>query len=182
MQKRNLLSIVLIAIFFIAGCQKEGPAGAQGPAGPTGPTGPTGPVGPTGPAGQPGTSNVIFSRWTNGSTWAVDGTTGLNSFDITAAGLTQTILSTGSIQVYWAVLGDTVNNVRHLPFAESIGGTTYFHNPKYSVGKIRIETNNVTILNTNRYRYVLIPGGMQGGRMAQINFDNYNEVVKALAN
>ena len=174
MQKRNFLLVFLVAIIFVTGCSKEGPAGPQGPAGPTGP------VGPTGPTGPPGTANVIFSRWTTGSTWAIDAPSGLNYYDITAAGLTQNILSTGSIHVYWAVVGDTVNHVRHLPFMETIGSNMYFHNPKYSVGKIRVETSNLTMAATNRYRYILIPGSVLGGRLATINFENYHEVVKAL--
>src|SRR6266404_7609525 len=116
----KLILFVGVSIsIMIIGCQK----GPEGPAGPQGPAGSTGPTGPTGPAGTPGvtgTANVIYSSWTNGSTWAIDGASGLNYFDITATSLTQNILSKGSIHVYWAVLGDTVNNVRQLPFTEII--------------------------------------------------------------
>jgi hypothetical protein len=170
--------ITIIAFAFVSlntvlftACKK------QGPQGPAGPQGVAGPIGPTGAQGPIGTANVIYSRWTNGSTWAIDGASGLNYFDMTATSLTQGILNGGSIQVYWAVLGDTVNNVRQLPFTETIGASIYFHNPKYSVGKIRIETSNFSMAASNRYRFILIPGGILGGRYADVNFSDYNEVL-----
>ena len=185
---KRVIIIFLIALsanaLFIA-CKKEGPAGpvgATGPAGGTGPQGPaggTGPQGPIGPQGPVGTANVIYSRWTNGSAWAIDGATSLNYFDITTTSLTQNILSGGTMQVYWAVLGDTVNHVRHLPFFETIGPDIYYHNPKYSVGKIRIETSNLSMATSNRYRFILIPGGVVGGR-GTIDFSNYHEAIRSL--
>ena len=172
----GLLIIINVVIF--SACKKTGP---PGPAGATGATGPQGPAGATGSQGPAGTANVIYSRWTNGSTWTTDGTTGLIFYNIPATALTQAILSGGVIQVYWGVLGDTVNNVRQLPFTETLGSDIDFHNPKYSVGNIRIETNNLSMSNTNRYRYILIPGGVLSGRMySGINFQNYNEAVRQL--
>jgi len=173
-------AFIAVAAILLIACNKTGPAGPQGPAGPTGATGATGATGTTGPQGLAGTANVIYSRWTTSSTWAIDGTTGLNYFDITATSLTQSILSNGSIHVYWAVLGDTVNNVRELPFAEAVAGNVYFHNPKYSVGKIRIETSNLSMATTNKYRFILIPGGILGGRYAYIDFHDYNAAVSSL--
>jgi hypothetical protein len=81
--------------------------------------------------------------------------------------------------MYWAGLGDTVTHVRQLPFTESIGATIYFHNPRYSVGNIKIETSNLTMSPTNRYRYIMIPGGVLGGR-SSIDFSNYREVLEKL--
>jgi hypothetical protein len=166
----TILFIIVSASAVLIACQKEGPAGPAGPSGSTGPAGPQGPV---------GSANVIYSRWTNGSAWAIDGATSLNYFDMNTALLTQGILSAGSVQVYWAVLGDTVNNVRHLPFFETIGPTVYFHNLKNSVGKIRIETSNLSMASTNRYRFILIPGSILGGR-SSINFSNYHETIQSL--
>jgi Collagen triple helix repeat (20 copies) len=188
--------IALSSVLFIS-CKKTGPAGpagpvgatgpsgSAGPAGPTGPqgpTGPTGPQGPQGPQGPVGTANVIYSSWTNGSTWAIDIPSGLNYFDMNTSSLTQTILSRGTILVYWAVLGDSVNHVRQLPFAESIGGNFYFHNTKYSVGKIRIETNNLVMSTTNRYRYIIIPGGVagRGYDYSNLDFSDYKLTMRRL--
>jgi hypothetical protein len=106
---------------------------------------------------------------------------GLVFFNIPATSLTQAILSNGTLHVYWGVLGDTVNNVRQLPFTEIVGGDSYFHNPKYSVGNVRVETNNLSMSTTNRYRYILIPGAVLGGRQySNINFNDYNEVIQKL--
>jgi len=172
-------------IILVVSCKKgsegpQGPAGPTGTTGATGATGPTGPQGPAGPTGATGTANVIYSSWTDGSTWSVDASSGLNYNDITATSLTQSVLSKGDIHVYWAVLGDTVNNVRQLPFTEIISSNVYFHNPKYSVGKIRIETNNFSMTNTNKYRFILVPGAVLGGRVTKINFDNYKEAMISL--
>lgn len=171
----KITTLIFLAAFLIApGCKKEGPEG------PVGPQGPAGPAGPTGPQGPAGTSNVIYSKWTSGSTWTVDGSSGLNYFEIAAAQLTQNILSTGSVQVYWAVLGDTVNYVRHLPFTEVVNNDLYYHNAAYSVGKVRIETNNLNMAANNRYRYILIPGVVLGGRSRNnIDFDDYEAVLAA---
>ena len=173
MKKIYLIQALAIVVLWVSACKKEGP---PGPAGPQGATGAPGPQGPQGPVG---TANVIYSRWTTGSTWAIDPASGLNYFDITTPSLTQNILSGGTIQVYWAVLGDSVNHVRNLPFTEMIAGNIYFHNPKYSVGRIRIETTNLSMSATNRYRYIFIPGGIFG-RNASIDFENYFEVLEKL--
>jgi len=176
--------LLFINVIIFYACSKTGPAGPAGPAGATGATGGTGAQGApgaTGSQGPPGTANVIFSRWTNGSTWTLDGGAGLVFYNIPSTSLTQAILSGGSIHVYWAVSGDTVNNVRQLPFTETIGGDVYYHNPKYSVGNIRIETNNLAISTSNRYRYILIPGAVIGGRLSSnINFNDYDEVIRQL--
>ena len=178
---------LLFNVLIFYACSKTGPAGPAGPTGPTGPAGATGGTGAqgapgsTGSQGPAGTANVIFSRWTNGSTWTLDGGAGVVFYDIPSTSLTQAILSGGSIHVYWAVSGDTVNNVRQLPFTETIGADIYYHNPKYSVGNIRIETNNLAISTSNRYRYILIPGVVVGGRISSnINFNDYNDVIRQL--
>lgn len=172
MNKRQLTLLMFfsLSVIIFSACKKEGPAGPAGPAGPQGATGGTGPQGPA------GTANVIYSRWTSGSTWTSDVSAGLVYYNIPSTSLTQSILSGGSIHVYWGVLGDTVNNVRQLPFTEIVGSEIYFHNPKYSVGNIRVETNNLTMAATNRYRFILIPGGVLGGRL-NIDFNNYDQVL-----
>ena len=99
--------------------------------------------------------------------------------NIPTTSLTQSILSGGAVHVYWAVLGDTAGHVRQLPFTEVVGSITYSHNPKYSVGNIKIETNNTSMSSTNKYRYIMIPGGVLGGR-SSIDFTNYREVLRQL--
>lgn len=172
----TLIVCISIVSMGLMACSKTGPAGPAGATGATGPAGPTGPTGPTGPAG---TANVIYSNWTANSTWAIDAPSGLNYFDITTASLTQTMMNTGTLLVYWAVLGDITNNVRQVPFFETIGSNIYFHNPKYIVGKVRIETNNLAMATTNRYRYIFIPGGVVGrGVNPEVDYNNYEAVLR----
>jgi hypothetical protein len=188
------LLIALLLLFAVTSCEKTGPAGPAGPTGPAGSTGPAGPIGPTGPAGPTGptgpqgpqgpqgpagTANVIYSAWTNGSTWTIDGSTGLNVFDINTSTITQNILNSGAIHVYWSVLGD-LNHVRELPFVENIASNFYFHNTKYSPGNIRVETNNFSMAPTNRYRFIVIPGGVLSGKNSAVDFSNYHEVIRLL--
>lgn len=184
--KNLMVILVLIFSFSISfvSCSKTGPEGPAGPVGATGPAGPAGSTGPQGPQGQTGqqgpagTANVIYSKWTDGSIWSIDANSGLNFFDISATALTQNVLSSGDVHVYWAVLGDTVNHVRQLPFVETIGTDIYFHNLKYSVGTIRIETNNLSMGASNRYRYIFVPGGVLAGKNINIDYDDYAEVKR----
>jgi len=91
-RQHTLFLFLSLGILVFAACKKEGPAG---PAGPAGATGAQGPTGPTGPQGSAGTANVIYSRWTSGSTWTPDVTAGLVYYNIPSTSLTQSILSGG---------------------------------------------------------------------------------------
>ncbi len=216
MRKFRLLSLLLLAIAFIAvNCTKEGPegpAGAQGPQGPagvngsTGPAGPAGPAGPTGPAGSTGatgpagTANVIYTAWTNFNiaNWtAVQNVFGIDQrrYPIPAPGLSQTMLDNGVVIVYIKFSG-VANTAYPLPMVESIAGGGGLQNMQ-----------NINTLNTitlrffngngvgdpgtfgapNQWRYVLIPGGVAGGRGAgpymgyteqQIRAMSYSEVCR----
>ncbi|MEO7922754.1 MAG: hypothetical protein ABIR30_03690 [Chitinophagaceae bacterium] len=227
MRKFKLLSLLLVSIAFITvNCTKEGPEGPAGPAGPqgpagtpgtTGPAGPAGPAGPTGPAGTTGatgpagTANVVYSPWTaftapNWSATTVDifGKTA-RRYTAAAPGITATMLSQGTILVYFQG-GGSPGTVRILPY------TTYNFTqpvnqviePSFVVGSILINFYNLdnnldpsTFTGTpgppatgNIYRYILIPGGVAGGRgvdpgvggsgytRAQIEAMSYSQVCR----
>ena len=181
MRKFRLLSLLFLAITFIAvSCTKEGPEGpagatgpqgptgangANGPAGPTGPTGPqgpTGPVGPQGPAGPAGTANVIYSSWFPilGTDWTGSGTAN-QSYTLTAPGVTQAIRDNGVVLVYV---------------------TTFDFYLPATVGQILLRAyrpSSAFTLITINVRYVIIPGGVAGGRTigkaAEINGQVYTE-------
>lgn len=180
----GILSLLLLVAWgtLFVGC--EGPQGPEGPAGPAGPTGPqgvsgvagaTGPQGASGvagPQGPAGTANVIYSPWApvnfTGSGTLYVGT-------ITAPQLTQTILDRGDIRVYWQESGRVIT----LPYSEVIGGTTYTVHQRLYVGRIELRASYP--LGSQQMRYVLIPGGVPtGGRLATINWDDYNEVKQVL--
>ena len=200
MRKFRLLSLLFLAITFIAvSCTKEGPEGpagatgpqgptgangANGPAGPTGPTGPqgpTGPVGPQGPAGPAGTANVIYSSWFPilGTDWTGSGTAN-QSYTLTAPGVTQAIRDNGVVLVYV-----TYNNlIRPLPFNDvsTANPITFDFYLPATVGQILLRAyrpSSAFTLITINVLYVIIPGGVAGGRTigkaAEINGQVYTE-------
>lgn len=160
---------MLIALLFVTAC--EGPEGPAGPAGPQGTSGAVGATGPTGPQGVPGTANVIYSPWVAVS-FAGSGTSYVSN--ITAPQLTQTVLDRADIRVYWSESG----RVLSLPYAEVVGGTTYTVHQRLYVGRIELKASYA--LSSQQMRYVIIPGGAATGRLATINWKDYNEVKVAL--
>jgi Collagen triple helix repeat (20 copies) len=208
MRKFRFLSLLALAItFIVTSCTKEGPegpagaTGAQGPTGatgpvgpagpvgPTGPAGPTGPVGPAGPAGPAGTANVIYSTWTPYSSLGTPTDSSFSDFGTvrrvirTAPGVTSSILDQGVLLVYWRLPSTSIWG--QLPYSFPFGTATYYINVVAVVGKLFIisYTINPTApagLNpSGEIRYVLIPGGVAGGRTsekaAEINGQVYTE-------
>jgi len=194
MRKLSSLSLLLIALsFLLVNCTKEGPEGpagangaqgpagangATGPAGPTGPSGPAGPTGPTGPQGPAGTANVIYSPWVtvNAADWTGNGTAD-QSKTLTAPGVTVAIRDQGVILVYAQYNG----LVRPLPFNDiSTTNPVQFDFYSPAVGQILLRAYRPSggfSLIPIQFRYVLIPGGVAGGRgkMAEINGTVYTE-------
>lgn len=189
MRNFKLLSLLSLAITFLAiSCTKEGPEGPVGATGPQGPagtngangtpgaTGPAGPTGPTGPQGPAGTANVIYSSWATVSTNR--DTTGIVPFGPavrygtrSAPGVTQAILDNGVVLSYMQN-NVTPTSITPLPttlvlfgdrfqFGFVLGvGTIYYYLDDITTG-----TNSTTSLSTPT-RYVIIPGGVSGGRLA----------------
>lgn len=193
MRKFRLLSLLAIAITFLAvSCTKEGPegptgatgaqgpTGATGPAGPAGPTGPTGPAGPTGPTGPQGpqgpagTANVIYSSWAAPGSWA---DTSLSTFGTvsrsirTAPGVTQAILDQGIVLCYFNAGGS--GTIFQLPWSLAYLGNAVQLHFALTVGKVIFyiadlnDGNASGLFVTGPLRYVIIPGGVAGGRMAE---------------
>ena len=191
MRKLSSLSLLLIALSFVlVNCTKEGPEGpagangaqgpagangATGPAGPTGPSGPAGPTGPTGPQGPAGTANVIYAPWASSANWNLENFFGktVRRNTRSAPGITQSILDQGVVLVYGRF---NVNaGVFTVPY-------TAF-NITQSVMQIidaRLVLNNIDLrfyndadnndpgtLSGTEFRYVIIPGGVAGGRSAE---------------
>jgi len=207
MRKLRLLSILALAITFIAvSCTKEGPegpvgatgpqgpTGATGATGPTGPTGPQGPAGPTGPQGPPGTANVIYSPWTDfvGATWlpaANEFGKTVRNYPAAAPGVTASVVTTGVVLVYWRDLG--LPNPQQMPsisynITQPVNQYLGF---ELLAGTIRIKFFNIDNTNDpgtfsgagNSYRYIIIPGGIAGGRAAGAGGTNYTaEQLKAM--
>lgn len=210
MRKFRLLSLLLLAIVFVAvNCTKEGPegpAGATGPQGPaggtgatgatgaTGPQGPQGPTGPTGPQGPAGTANVIYSAWEQFSAAAWADTTILNvgqcsRYLRTAPGVTAAIINNGVVLSYLGLVsgGNVTQGPYQMPFLCT--GCSPVVNLSFIpvAGKLIYYSVNLTGTTTGfadgsySTRYVIIPGGVSGGRgtgsekMAEINGQFYTE-------
>ena len=212
MRKFRLLSLLLLAIAFIAiNCTKEGPegpvgsTGAQGPtgipgatgaAGPAGPTGPAGTTGATGATGPAGTANVIYSAWTNfvNATWSGAVTEfgkTVRNYPAVAPGITQSMLDQGVVLSYIKFfnpantpypLPSVINGVNTLGVSSSVF-------IELALGILRIKHMNITdnldpgiISNSTQYRYVLIPGGVAGGRTTGVGGTNYTAAqVRAMS-
>ncbi len=180
------LSALFLAIAFLAvSCTKEGPegpVGATGPQGPPGTAGAAGTAGPAGPAGPAGTANVIYSSWytTVTADWVL-GYIAPNNFNVervynrTAAGVTQAILDQGTVIAYgknFIIGASTVlSGVSQLPYIENYNDQHYGY--ILNVGRISFTYDPadgmerpVSQLAGIAYRYVIIPGGVSGGRLA----------------
>ena len=196
MRNVRFLSVVLFAFaFIITSCVKEGPegpvgatgpqglpgsngapgtTGPQGPAGPAGPAGPQGPIGPTGPSGA---SNVTYSAWFTPPSW-LDTSIGLPGLVkralVTSPGVTLPFLQSGVVLVYMALNPATSATTYQLPFTASQGTTVPLHfgfvteASKIIIyyGTLNGSANTYTLPAGYQFRYVLIPGSVLGGRMA----------------
>ena len=137
-----LIATVCSVLFLFNSCKKGDP----GPAGATGPAGPTGVAGPT------GTANVIYSPWAN-LTFTGSGTSW--SAQITAAGVTQDIMDKGVVKTYFK-FGTSVYEGNYSNI--TTGASIYQF---LSVGLINLRA---TFAANYPWRYVIIPGGVAGGR------------------
>jgi hypothetical protein len=189
--KKIVMSLSVLTAFFIL------LAGCKGDAGPAGATGTTGPTGPTGATGATGTANVIYSNWitVTNSEWSNTGQLATShNKDLTAPGVTTAIVNQGVVLVY--MYFDTPNQIRLLPWFD--GTFLISHFVEYvQVGIIRVGTrrfDNAAFINNYApiyYRYILIPGGVSGGRYTsgqlagytvdQVKSMDYKQVIELLS-
>ncbi len=161
-----------------------GATGATGGAGATGAIGPIGPVGPAGPQGPAGTANVIYSAWINEpASWADSSMASIGVGGImvkraivNAPSLSQSILDQGVV-ISYARLNAT-SGPNSLPWHFNTTATTFVEiDQKPALNKIvyyfyipNNVSNTVPVgfgsLNGGvaQFRYVIIPGGVAGGR------------------
>jgi hypothetical protein len=194
MRKLRLLSLFILAITFITvSCTKEGPEGpvgaqgAQGPPGTTGANGANGTSGTNGAPGPPGTANVIYSGWiASPTTFGVAGwfdtsitTIGtVSRANFAAPSMTQGILDQGLTMVYHTFAAPPAvptggANAQTLPYNVGIGGGNFVEvNYRPAVGRVIVFLHNVLpgtggfgFLGGHYFRYIIIPGGVAGGRM-----------------
>jgi hypothetical protein len=184
MRRLKLLSLFLLAIIFITvSCTKEGPegpVGAQGPQGPAGnpgAAGAAGVAGSIGPAGPAGTANVIYSSWFNftAANWGDSAMLNLGTAkraNKLAPGITQAILDNGLVLAYtkngnpavigggpyllpFIIPGSPGIIVGHLPV---VGRLIYYNQTTNNTGGVAVNADY-------QFRYIIIPGGVAGGRV-----------------
>lgn len=160
----------------------QGPGGPQGPAGPTGATGANGATGPQGPAG---TANVIYSAWFTPPSYSLTVVFGINNiyYDKAAPGITQPILDNGAVLTYGKLAGYVpsiwpTGQVALLPITLTYQQSSATQIDTWSAyataGNLKINLTNNNNLYTNTginpshtFRYIIIPGGVAGGRLAK---------------
>lgn len=185
----NMSSALLLAVvLFFSYCKKgdTGPAGPAGAAGPAGPAGPAGTNGAQGPKGDTGTANVMYSAWldviylpdTMHVGTRIDTLGYYASINVTK--LTNAILNSGEIKVYFNAGTPTAPEIYPLPYYDVYNRINI--NPSFSLQRIDLYSNanvsTVTITGAKRlqYRYILIPGSVPGQKAPKVNWNNYNEV------
>lgn len=151
--------------------------------GPQGEPGPQGEKGATGSKGETGTTNVIYSGWvnmSNNSFWSShsDGFTA----NFAAPPINQTVIDQGLVLIY--VKDGDRNNVFQLPLYINTNLTIKAYatlqrihlilqvNPSAGVTSF----SNFLLGQYTTYRYIVVPGGMAGGRKATVDYSNYEEV------
>lgn len=151
--KRNsiLIAACCSVLFLFSSCKKGDP----GPAGATGPAGPTGVAGPTGSA------NVIYSPWANVT---FTGASTSWSAKITAPGVTQDIMDKGVVKTYFK-FGTSVYDGNYSNIAS--GASIYQY---LSIGFINLQA---TFAANYPWRYIIIPGGVAGGRLSHGDADTF---------
>jgi hypothetical protein len=178
----SYLAFVLFAAIFIVACKK----GDTGPAGPAGPAGAAGTAGAPGPKGDSATANVIYSAWLDVPFQILtDDTTHPGTIDtlgweavISAPKLTNTILSQGTVKVYFNYNTAAAPDIIELPFTDpfsyGLNITTEFVQGQIFLFSLLGDpsTQTTTGGKIRQFRYVLIPGTVP----ASVNVKDYNSV------
>lgn len=182
---KTLQSLLLISGLFLFLCISSCKEGAVGPAGAAGP------AGVAGPKGDPGTANVIYSDWFTPDVWGKETlfTTFVFSYNKTATQITADIIDKGAVLVYGKLNGYTSSlglkdKVVQLSYTVVANGSTDSWTYIASPGNVRVSfVNSQNIYssgpaNTHQFRYVIIPGGVKAGKLAGVNWSDYEEVKR----
>lgn len=171
----------------------RGETGATGPRGATGATGPRGATGAKGDKGDPGTANVMYSDWF-APVWSRD-EPDFKQLRLTEPTLTTDFLSKGVVLVYYRRQPNSATRYDYLLpqtfykvdgsvdriYESYVYGNGIYINVRSFDGPL---TSNEAGAAVTRFRYVLIPGGVDISALERsgVDLNNYDEVVKALEN
>mgnify|MGYP000678148471 CR=1 FL=1 len=178
---------VFIIVGLVLSCSKDGNDGAvgpqgaqgeQGPAGPQGQNGVDGADGTDGTDGETGTANVIFSDWILAD-YLNPNSVPQNIMGLATLSASEFNIAADLIIVYAGnnVLGDSAE-IFQLPYTHDqnlVFGFGLFGNGNGST-LLRIQVNtidgsNSTFSYIDRYRYIIIPGGVSVSGKSSSSFD-----------
>ncbi len=178
--KKTILKLLFFAIF----CSVVACKAPVGDIGPQGTAGTIGDKGDKGAIGDKGSFSGFVSAWTEikPAQWKLSGTKAV--FSQTDANLTQTILDQGLILAYYRPLPEDESSAV-ISLADETN--TYLFTYKTNVGSLDYELNfkSAQVINPNledwniKVRYIVVPP-VKTGRLAQVNWKDYNEVKKIL--
>lgn len=179
MRKYNLLAASLMALLLFAFQACKGPEGAPGPEGPQGPQGPQGPEGPT-------ILPAVFD---------------VDNADFIASGNYRVSVNMPSnLEIYpsdvvlvylaWEVVNIGGNDAvvwRPLPQVVPSGSGFFQYNYDYTMydveifmdGTIDLATLDDSWTQDQIFRIVVVPADFLNARLAPVDYNNYEEVVKA---
>jgi hypothetical protein len=169
----GLFAVVAMFIFLDACKAEKGEVGPIGATGAVGATGAKGDKGDTGATGAAGTANVIYSPW---SVISINtGSSAPYTAEVSAPQITQDILDKGLVLSFFRNVSSL--EVFPLPYSFPTSSTTTQEGyASYIVGKIKLRSN--ITLSSVGFRYVIIPGGVAGGRRAAVDYTDYEAVKK----
>lgn len=178
--KKIILKLLFFALFFsVVACKPQ-----AGDIGPQGAAGTIGDKGDRGAIGDKGSFSGFVSAWTEikPAQWKLSGTKAV--FSQTDANLTQTILDQGLILAYYRPLPEDESSAV-ISLADETN--TYLFTHKTNVGSLDYELifKSSRVINPDledwniKVRYIIVPPA-KAGRLAQVNWKDYNEVKKIL--
>jgi hypothetical protein len=142
--------------------------------------------GEDGAPGKTGTANVRYSEWFTPATYTKDTIFGIWGFYNVkqAPGITQQVLDSGTVFTFAKLKGYNTliwpaEQVGQLPISLTYvqGGTqTDTWSAAASIGSLKIRfvnDHNIynTIANAHQFRYIIIPGGLPGGRTIPLSYE-----------
>ena len=163
-QALSLFSILCIVVLTMTHCKK----------------------GDTGPAGPAGSANVTYSDWFTASPWTKDTVFSVYGFNYNKAApaITQQILDSGAVLTFAKLSGYNTliwptGSVGQLPINltyQSGNTMTDTWSAQATVGNLRIrfvnDKNQYNVIsNVHQFRYIIIPGGVKGGRRANLSYE-----------
>lgn len=175
--------LVLVLIGILGAC--KGPQGDTGPQGAAGSAGAAGAIGPAGPQGATGSASLIVSSWTmvSASAWKSDNDPLYFYTTFEDKNITQAILDKGFVMAYYRNPTQP-GVVISLPSTTKIVSIGYLMRLDQGRGLIYFDLSffqprNVPIDFNLDVRWVIVPPN-PGGRLATLDWTNYNAVKQAL--